>query len=651
MSDILRVLLVEDSATDAKLVVRDLLRMGRHVQFERVETAKAMGAALDTQAWDVVVSDWSMPSFSAPAALAILKEKGLDLPFIIVSGTIGEETAVEAMRAGASDFVLKDKLVRLRPAVERVLREWREREGHRQSEAALRTSEARFSRLAESGVIGIAIADVQGNILDANETYLKMLGYSRDELLHGAIRWPDLLGDRSLEQLRTGGVAPPWETEAFRKDGGRVPILVGVAMLEYPQCIAFIADLTERKQAEVGRRRAEEALCESERQLRQAQKMEAVGRLAGGVAHDFNNVLSVILSYGEVLLGDMMPGDPLRADVEEIRKAASRAAGLTRQLLLFSRQQVAEPKVLDLREVLASMEKMVQRILGADVDLVLVTAKSAGRVRADPSHVEQVILNLVVNARDAMPMGGKLTIETENVVLDEGYAQEHLPAKAGPYVMMAVSDTGTGMDRETQARIFEPFFTTKEKGKGTGLGLSTVFGVVQQSGGNIWVYSEPGRGTTFKVYLPRVDAELDVVGPHPAPATLRGTETILLVEDEDQVRTIVQSILRRQGYRVMAAADGGEALLLCEGHPEAIDLLLTDVVMPHMSGPELARRLVAARPAMKVVCMSGYTDDTVVRHGVLEAGVAFLQKPITPTSLARKIREVLDSEKARPDAP
>ena len=282
MSDILRVLLVEDSATDAKLVVRDLLRMGRHVQFERVETAKAMGAALDTQAWDVVVSDWSMPSFSAPAALAILKEKGLDLPFIIVSGTIGEETAVEAMRAGASDFVLKDKLVRLRPAVERVLREWREREGHRQSEAALRTSEARFSRLAESGVIGIAIADVHGNIVDANETYLKMLGYSRDELLHGAIRWPDLtppelrhLGDRSLEQLRTGGVAPPWETEAFRKDGGRVPILVGVAMLEYPQCIAFIADLTERKQAEVGRRRAEEALRESERQLRQARSKAA----------------------------------------------------------------------------------------------------------------------------------------------------------------------------------------------------------------------------------------------------------------------------------------------------------------------------------------------------------------------------------------
>jgi two-component system cell cycle sensor histidine kinase/response regulator CckA len=644
----LRILMVEDSATDAKLVIKEVRPTGRSVEFERVDTAEAMRAALERE-WDVVISDWSMPRFSAPAALAILKEKGLDLPFIIVSGTIGEDTAVEAMRAGAHDFVLKDKLGRLTPAIERELRECKERAARRQAEGALRESEARFRTLYDSGIIGITIADVHGNILDANDAYLNMIGYSREELVRGAIRWAELtppefghLAARSVEQLQASGIAPPWETESFRKDGSRVPVMVGVAMLDYPKCIAITADLTARKQAEAGLARVEEALRQSEGQLRQAQKMEAVGRLAGGVAHDFNNVLSVILSYGELIIGDLKPSDPLRADIEEIRKAASRAAGLTRQLLMFSRQQVVEPKVVDLHEVLMGMDKMLQRILGEDVDLVSMPPKSVGRVKVDPSHIEQVILNLVVNARDAMPTGGKLTIETANVVLDEGYAQAHVPAKAGPHVMMAVSDTGTGMDRETQARIFEPFFTTKEMGKGTGLGLSTVFGIVQQSGGNIWVYSEPGKGTTFKVYLPRVDEEVDSIRLQVAPATLGGSETVLLVEDEEQVRTIVQSILRRQGYRVIPAQHAGEALLLCESHPGPIELLLTDVVMPQMSGPELATRLAVTRPEMKVLCMSGYTDDSIVRHGVLESGVAFLQKPITPASLATKVREVLD---------
>jgi signal transduction histidine kinase/ActR/RegA family two-component response regulator len=451
--------------------------------------------------------------------------------------------------------------------------------------------------------------------------------------------------ERATEQLRTTGVATPWETETYRKDGSRVHVLVGVAMLDYPKCIAFLADLTERKQAEAGQLRAENALRQSEEQLRQAQKMEAVGRLAGGVAHDFNNVLSVILSYSELILADLKPNDPMRDDVGEIRKAASRAAGLTRQLLMFSRQQVVEPKVLDLYEALTSMDKMLRRIVGEDVELALIAPKTHGRVKVDPSHIEQVILNLVVNARDAMPTGGKLTIEISNVVLDEEYALRHLPVKPGPHVMMAVSDTGCGMSRDTQARIFEPFFTTKEMGKGTGLGLSTVFGIVQQSGGNIWVYSEVGKGTTFKVYLPRVDAEVDPLKAQATPTTLRGTETILLVEDEEQVRAVALSALRRQGYHVLVAQHAGEALLLCESHPESIDLLLTDVVMPQMSGPELARRLARSRPEMKVLCMSGYTDDSIVRHGVLDIGVAFIQKPITPALLARKVREVLDNDR------
>jgi signal transduction histidine kinase len=382
-----------------------------------------------------------------------------------------------------------------------------------------------------------------------------------------------------------------------------------------------------------------------EEQLRQSQKMEAVGKLAGGVAHDFNNVLSVILSYGDLLLSDLKPGDPMRADVEEIKKAGARAADLTRQLLMFSRQQVLEPKVLDLNDVLARMDKMLQRILGADVDLLSMPAQALGRVRVDPSSIEQVIMNLVVNARDAMPTGGKLTMETDNVVLDEAYARGHLGVTPGPHVMLAITDTGTGIDKATLTRIFEPFFTTKPMGKGTGLGLSTVFGIVSQSGGSVWVYSEIGKGTTFKVYLPRVAEAVDVLLSVAAPASARGSETILLVEDDDQLRVVARGILARNGYHVIDARNAGEALLHAEKHPGLIHLLLSDVVMPQMSGPELAKRLARARPRMKVLCMSGYTDDSIVRHGVLEAQMAFLQKPITPESLTMKVREVLNGKR------
>jgi CheY-like chemotaxis protein len=333
----------------------------------------------------------------------------------------------------------------------------------------------------------------------------------------------------------------------------------------------------------------------------------------------------------------------MREDVGQIHKAAGRASDLTRQLLSFSRQQVLAPRVIDLSDVLVGMDKMFQRIIGVDVQLILSCAPGLGRVRADPGSIEQVIMNLVVNARDAMPNGGTLTMETANVMIDEESARDHLGTSAGPYVMLAVSDTGIGMDRATQARIFEPFFTTKEMGKGTGLGLSVVFGIVQQSGGSIWVYSEPGKGTSFKVYFPRVDGVVDEVRSAERPTTLRGSETVLLVEDDDQVRAVARGILRRNGYHVLEANNGGEAMLLCESFARRIHLLISDVVMPHMSGPELARRLAQARPEMKVLCMSGYTDDSVVRHGVTDSDVAYLQKPITPESLTRKVREVLDA--------
>ncbi|HTQ03056.1 MAG TPA: PAS domain S-box protein [Polyangiaceae bacterium] len=507
----------------------------------------------------------------------------------------------------------------------------------------LRASEARFSRLAESGIIGIITADLTGKVIHANDAFLRMSGFSRGELVAGAIQWNDLTPrdwreatDRALEELRTTGVASAYEKEYERRDGSRIPILLGAAMLTDSTSIAFMIDLTRQK-------RAEEALKRTEVQLRQSQKMEAVGRLAGGVAHDFNNLLSVVLSYSSTLAAELTPGDPMRADIEEIEKAGQRAAELTRQLLTFSRQEVTEPRILDINGVLANMDKMLRRILGEDVELVSLHGSGLGRIRVDPGHIEQVIMNLVVNSRDAMPRGGKLTIETKEVEFDEAYAEEHLDVTPGRYVMLAVSDTGVGMDRATQSRIFEPFFTTKERGKGTGLGLSTVFGIVKQCGGAVGVYSEPGLGTTFKVYIPRVDATADTSSVTTTPSTLAGSETILLVEDEEQIRAVARGILRKRGYHVIEARSAGEALLHCENHPGQIHLLLTDVVMPQLSGPELARRLVSARPGTKVLYMSGYPDEALLRHGAVEAGVAYLQKPLTPESLSRKVRAVLDA--------
>jgi two-component system, cell cycle sensor histidine kinase and response regulator CckA len=372
--------------------------------------------------------------------------------------------------------------------------------------------------------------------------------------------------------------------------------------------------------------------------------MEAVGRLAGGVAHDFNNLLSVIMGYTSLSMERTRGDDPLRGQLEEVLRAAERARDLTRQLLAFSRQQVLEPRIVNLNEVIGQLERMLERLIGEDVQFEAIKSADLGRVRVDPSQIEQVLMNLVVNARDAMPTGGKLTVETANVELDETYAAEHPPVVAGPHVMLAVSDTGHGMDRTTQARIFEPFFTTKEVGRGTGLGLSTVFGVVRQSDGHIWVYSEPGKGAVFKVYFPRVSAEDQEEVQRPRPAPKSGTETILVLEDEEQVRRVVIAMLVRGGYKVLEAATAAQALAIARQSDQIIDLLLTDVVMPTMSGPEVVKRVRETRPNLKAICMSGYTDETVVRHGILESGVAFLQKPITPDSLRQKIRSVLDGE-------
>jgi nitrogen-specific signal transduction histidine kinase/ActR/RegA family two-component response regulator len=383
-----------------------------------------------------------------------------------------------------------------------------------------------------------------------------------------------------------------------------------------------------------------------EERLRASQKMEAVGRLAGGVAHDFNNLLMVMRGYGELMLNQLDANDPLRRNAEEIQKAAERATALTQQLLAFSRKQVLQPKVLDLNTVVTEVEKMLRRLIGEDIELATTLDPALGPVKADPGQIEQIILNLAVNARDAMPQGGRLTLKTANVTLDQAYVRQHMGATLGPYVLLAVSDTGVGMDAETQSHIFEPFFTTKGAGKGTGLGLSTVYGIVKQSGGTIWVESAPGRGTTFEIYLPLVEeaaasGELHPALPAPTPG---GSETILVVEDEMSVRKLAAEFLGSNGYRVLEAQDGGEALQVCEEHRAPIHLLMTDVVMPGMSGRELAVRLVGARPEMKVIYVSGYTDDAIVQHGVREEGTVFLQKPFSLETLAHTVREVLDSK-------
>jgi PAS domain S-box-containing protein len=498
----------------------------------------------------------------------------------------------------------------------------------------LREKDKKFRLLFADHPQPMWVVEADGErFLAANAAATKLYGYSAEQFLTMSIADIELGPDPPGPETE---LPPPPGVKVWRHRTGAgrlIDVEAAVHDIQFngkPAQLAVLLDVT-------GRRRLED-------QLRQAQKMEAVGMLAGGVAHDFNNLLTIITGYSQLILNSIRSDDPNRHSVEQIMKAGERAAALTKQLLAFSRRQVLQAKVLDLNKLVGSLATMLHRLIGEDVDLRFVLPPDLGRVSADPGQIEQVLMNLVVNARDAMPKGGILTVETKNVHLDDHYVSRHISAKPGQYILLAVSDNGAGMDQATQARLFEPFFTTKGSGKGTGLGLSTVFGIVKQSGGSVEVYSEPDRGTSVKVYLPRIDQPVSIEAKNERKKAVRGSETILLVEDDEMVRTLVRETLRREGYRVLDAPGPIEAKRISEQHKGAIQLMITDVVMPKVSGRELAEQLSQHRPDMRVLYMSGYTDNAILANGVLEKEVAFIQKPFTPAALTEKVRDVLEAD-------
>jgi len=635
MDDLLRILLVDDNPDDRLLTIRELNREFRRLHVEQISDSDSFARALEAGGFDLVITDYQLRWGNGLEVLRAVKERYPDCPVIMFTATGNEEIAVEAMKKGLDDYILKSPkhFARIPVAVKLTLEKAEQRR-------ALGEAESRYRDLFERVPIGLYRINLDGKILDANPALVEMLGYPDRELLLAAsfkdIVSPGAEDLRELfDQLKHQDTVRDFILQVRRRDGTPIWVEIYVrairdeagGILHYE---GSMKDVTERKHLE--------------EQLIQARKMEAIGRLAGGIAHDFNNLLTAITGYADLLLMRLGRADPLRRDVEEIKKAGERAASLTRQLLAFSRKQMLRPEILDLNRVISDMEGMLRRLIGEDIDLVTVLEPGLGRVEADPGQIEQVILNLAVNARDAMPQGGKLTFETANVDLDEAHARQHPEVRPGSYVMLLVSDTGVGMDEETKSHIFEPFFTTKKRGEGTGLGLSTVYGIVRQSGGYIWVDSKPGCGATFRIYLPRVDKTAETSEQREEPSEARrGSETILVVEDEDVVRELACKVLRESGYTVLEARDGEQALEVCKRHNGPIHLVIADVVMPGINGRELVERLMSLHPGVRALYTSGYTDDTIVRRGMLRLDVEFLRKPFTPSTLVRRVREVLDA--------
>jgi hypothetical protein len=644
----IRILVVDDAIEHAQMVTEFLRITGAwpHAEIRIAETYDDALAMLTTPpVYDLSVVDYMLGSRDGLGLLRELKERGIDTAVIVLTGQGAENVAVEAMKSGAADYLSKSTLTieGLERAVRHALALRAGERQRRQAEAALRASEERFRALVENSSDALLLVDAEGRVAYISPSSSRHLGWGSDEMLGQSIfdfLHPDdrdAMSVKLAEVLRSPGKPVTQDIRLQHADGSwRAIESIAVNRLSDPSVEAIVVnarDITDRRKLE--------------EQLRHAQKMEAVGQLAGGIAHDFNNLLTAILGYCNLMRDDMPAEDPLRADLDEIHTAGERAASLTRQLLAFSRRQMLQPQVVDMNSVVQQLEKLLRRLISENVELVTALAHDLLSVRVDPASIEQILVNLTVNARDAMPHGGRLTIETANVDLDETFAVAHVPMKPARYVMLAVGDTGEGMDADTQARVFEPFFTTKEQGKGSGLGLATVYGMVKQSGGYIWVYSEPGHGTVFKVYFPPAEqraktSDQDNAGRRSGDA-MHGWETVLLVEDEDAVRALAREVLRRHGYVVLEARHGVDALRMAERHPDDIHLMITDLVMPHMGGRNLVERLAAVRPKMKVLFMSGYTDHALM-HRDLTPGTAFLQKPFTPDAFVRKVRSVLDRQ-------
>ena len=637
MDPLLRILIVEDSAADTELLVREVERGGYRVLYEQVQTATALEDALARAAWDVVISDYDLPMFSGPAALGILKASGLDVPFIMISGTIGEEIAVSALKGGAHDFIVKGRLARLIPAIERERREVVVRHERALAEDALRRSEAQYRSLVDGAVFGMYQATAGGLFVSVNPALVTMLGYdSPDDLLR--VGWASLHDDpdvaaplirRSHEPAPLAGEEVIWR----RKNGDKIRVRLSGRLIEEPHTRLTLAEVIVEDITEQHRLHA---------QLRQAQKMEAIGQLAGGVAHDFNNMLTAILGYSEMLSEQIGPDKPIGQDLRQITAAAQRAAALTKQLLAFSRTQVCSTVAVDLTHIVRTIRPMLQRLLGARITISTALADDLVSVLADVAQLEHLLINLSVNARDAMPDGGLLSFTTANVTLDATFARDRPGAISGYYAMVSVADTGIGMPADVQARIFEPFFTTKESGYGTGLGLAAVYGTVKQLGGYIDVDSVLGRGTTFSVYLPRTTGRAQIPRAAPPVSTQVGNETILVVEDESGVRAFVKAALQRFGYHVIEAETAESALALLERCTEPVHLLLTDLVLPRMDGAQLAMHVTRERSQTRVLFMSGYPRGLTSREGGLDPGIQLLEKPFTAHALLSKTRQVLD---------
>ena len=638
----IRVLILEDSIDDTELVVRHIEKNGFNVEWDRVQTALEMRTALETKTYDVILADYTMPQFTALDGLQILKKLGLKLPFIIVSGSIGEEIAVEAMKAGAHDYMMKDNLTRLCPAIKREIHEAEIRKKTSLAEKALEENEKKYRLLADNTIDCIWLTDLELNFKYVNPAVLPMLGFTQDEWIgsnmsdHCSLKNLEDISAVAMVELKKGpeSTGMTFEAQILHKNGEIVPVEITGRLLfdndGNPEGFqGIMRNISERRQLE--------------EQLRQSQKMEAIGILAGGIAHDFNNILQAIFGYTDLASNSLSEGDPEYGYIKEIRRSADRAARLTKQLLAFGRRQILLPRDINLNDLINELLMMLKRLISENIKFEFIPGSNPGTVYADSGQIEQVIINLCVNARDAMPEGGILTIETENILVIEDYCRNYPWTRQGRYMLLTVTDTGCGMDEDTCKVIFEPFFTTKDVDKGSGLGLSTVYGIVRQHNGFVHVYSEKGKGTAFKVYLPIVERPAEHTTTMVKKKASGGTETILVAEDDESVRRLVKHILEGAGYSVFIAKDGLEAIEVFRRHADSISLILLDVVMPEMSGREVRERIVEITPCIKTLFTSGYSANAVHTNFIIDMGMRLISKPYNPDTLLREIRTVLDS--------